>query len=108
MATVLFSLGFWAVGDTEFAATEDGFDDVFAVMDLLSGGPVPHGGFVGVERMVLIIAEMGEFWLRLWVKLRNRVFSEILGCDWVLSQKPGFLRVWVRWISAYIKPGDPP
>ena len=62
------------VGDSESAAAEDGFDDVFAVVDLLSGGPVPHGGFVGVERMVLIIAEMGEFLLRLWVMLRNRVF----------------------------------
>ena len=85
-----------AVGDSESAATEDGLDDVFGVVELLSGGPVSHGGYVGMERMVLIIAEMGEFWLRLWVKLRNRVFSEFLGGDWVLSQKPGFWSLWVR------------
>ncbi|HBK98371.1 MAG TPA: hypothetical protein DD001_14160, partial [Microcoleaceae bacterium UBA10368] len=44
-----------------------------------------------MELMVLIVAEMGEFWLRFWVRLRNRVFSDILGCNEVLSQKPGFL-----------------
>jgi len=59
-----------AVGDSESVATEDGFDDVFVVVELLSGGPVPHGGYVGMERMVLIIAEVRDFWLRLWVRLR--------------------------------------
>jgi hypothetical protein len=32
-----------------------------------------------MERMVLIIAEMGEVWLRPWMRLRNRVFSEVVG-----------------------------
>ena len=68
-----------AVGDTESAATEDGFDDVLAVVDLLSGGPVPHGGFVGRERMVLIIAEMREFWLRVLGEVEKPGFFGVFG-----------------------------
>jgi hypothetical protein len=56
-----------AVGDTESAATEDGFDDVFAVMQLLSGGQCLMVGGEDVGMMVLIVAETGEFLLRAFV-----------------------------------------
>jgi hypothetical protein len=38
------------VSDTESAAAEDGFDYVFALVDLLSGGPVPDDGYVRMWR----------------------------------------------------------